>query len=460
MKKILLTAIVAVLSFGILTVEGTSSQSQLKIATFQFDATPPLGTPLCAGACLPAKKIVDRLSARGIILLTDGLPIVLCSVDWVGIGNTGHDAWRDALAKAAHTTAARVAIHTVHQHDTPVCDFAAEKLLASHGLGGTMTNDAFVRKTIARAAGAVRESLKNVQCVTHLGLGTAKVDRVASNRRILGPDGKVKYVRFSSCRNKPAIDAPEGVIDPNLKLISFWNGDKPLVSVTYYATHPQSFYCRGAVSADFVGLARSLREATLPDIVHIHFNGAGGNLAAGKYNDGSPPRRLELAKRLAQGMSDAWEATEKQPITARDIKWKVKPVKLPVRDTLLNENALLKIIDDPNSKLKLRIRAARDLTWKRCCESGHKIDLACLQMRNAYILHMPGELFVEYQLAAQDMRPDDFVCMAAYGDYGPGYICTEIAYSQGGYEAGPPDRVGPQAEKILMEAMAELLSDK
>ena len=31
---------------------------------------------------------------------------------------------------------------------------------------------------------------------------------------------------------------------------------------------------------------------------------------------------------------------------------------------------------------------------------------------------MPGELFVEYQLAAQQMRPNDFVAMAAYGDYG------------------------------------------
>ena len=29
---------------------------------------------------------------------------------------------------------------------------------------------------------------------------------------------------------------------------------------------------------------------------------------------------------------------------------------------------------------------------------------------------MPGELFVEYQLAAQKMRPDHFVCMAAYAD--------------------------------------------
>ena len=70
---------------------------------------------------------------------------------------------------------------------------------------------------------------------------------------------------------------------------------------------------------------------------------------------------------------------------------------------------------------------------------------------------MPGELFVEYQLAAQDMRPGGFVAMAAYGDYGPGYIGTRIAYSQGGYETGPVSLTSPDVEDVLMPAMRELV---
>ena len=70
---------------------------------------------------------------------------------------------------------------------------------------------------------------------------------------------------------------------------------------------------------------------------------------------------------------------------------------------------------------------------------------------------MPGELFVEYQLAAQKMRPDDFVSMAAYGDWGPGYIGTKIAYSQGGYETGWVSRVAPEVEDVLMPAIRDLL---
>ena len=83
---------------------------------------------------------------------------------------------------------------------------------------------AHVRKTIDLAAAALSESLADPQKVTHLGVGVAKVEKVASNRRILGEDGKVKYVRYSASRVPEAVAAPEGVIDPLVRVISFWNG--------------------------------------------------------------------------------------------------------------------------------------------------------------------------------------------------------------------------------------------
>ncbi len=103
-----------------------------------------------------------------------------------------------------------------------------------------------------------------------------------------------------------------------------------------------------------------------------------------------------------------------------------------------------------------RVRAAEDLAWVRREAAGHRIQLSCLKLGPAYILHMPGELSVEYQLAAQKMCPHDFVCMAAYGDYGSGYICMAAQYSQGGYEP-TASRVGPNVESVLFAAMRELL---
>jgi hypothetical protein len=74
---------------------------------------------------------------------------------------------------------------------------------------------------------------------------------------------------------------------------------------------------------------------------------------------------------------------------------------------------------------------------------------------------MPGELFVEYELAAKQMRRDLFVAMAAYGDYGSGYIGTAVAYEQGGYETGPrASHVAPGVEAVLMGGLRELLRDE
>jgi hypothetical protein len=105
-----------------------------------------------------------------------------------------------------------------------------------------------------------------------------------------------------------------------------------------------------------------------------------------------------------------------------------------------------------------RVLAACQLAWLRRCQRGDKTDIGCLTLGRARVLHLPGELFVEYQLAAQELRPDLFVAMAAYGDCGPWYIGTEIAYEQGGYETTPPSSmVAPQVESILMGAIQKLL---
>ncbi|HEY2840865.1 MAG TPA: hypothetical protein VGJ26_17040 [Pirellulales bacterium] len=433
-----------------------AADKPLWIATFKVDATPPVGSPLCDGAVLPVQTVDDPLSARGLVLLTDGEPIVLCAVDWVGIGNSGYDAWRQALADAAGTSVHRVALHTLHQHDAPGCDFLAEKFLADAKLSGAMFDVAFARRTIQATADAVRESLKHPRAVTHLGLGRAKVDRVAANRRVLGPDGKVKHVRWSFTENAEARAAPEGDIDPWMQSVSFWDGDKPLVDVTYYATHPQSWHNKGAVSGDTIGLARAQREREEPEVTHIHFNGASGNITVGKYYDGTRESRAELAGRLADGMRASWKSVKRQPIAAADVGWRFEPVELPVSPWMV-ETELKTTVADATKPSKERVRAAMDMAWMTRCREKRPIDLSCLRLGSAYVVHMPAELFIEYQLAAQRMRPDATVLMAAYGDYGPGYIGTEISYTQGGYETGIASRTAPQVERVLTEAMGKLL---
>ena len=433
-----------------------AADAPLRVATFDADVTCPPGTPLCDGLCPPAKEVVDPLTARGVVIIGAGRPIVLCAMDWVGVGNSGYDGFRDALARAAGTSRERVAVHCLHPHDTPGCDFEADEVLAAYGLGGKLFDPAFARKAIERVAAAVARAVQHPRTVTHIGVGKAKVEKVASTRRVMGPDGRVKYVRYSATRDAKIRSEPEGLIDPFVQILSFWDGETPLASLSYYATHPQSYYGQGGVTCDFPGLARGLRDKALPGVLHLHFDGAGGNVTAGKYNDGNPVNRMILAQRLAEGMREAYEHQQKFQVTPVAVEWRVQPVALPL-SKLYNSKDLKAQVADEKTPTNRRLQLARALVWARRCEAGEKIDLTCLRIGPAYVLHMPGELFVEYQLAAQRMRPDSPVLMAAYGDYGPGYIGTAVAYTQGGYEVGPVSRVAPEAEDVLTGGIRELL---
>lgn len=434
------------------------AQSTIKLAPFDVDATPPLGSAM---AYDPVKRVDEMtLRCRGIVILGAGEPIVLCAVDWIGIANGGHDYFRAELARAAGTTPGRVAVHSLHQHDAPGCDFTAEQIIKELGIEGySRFSGDFHRQVIQRAADAIRASVTNAQTVTHYGYGEAVVKDVASNRRVeMLPGGRIGRMRGSSCKVPELIALPEGLIDPVVSLLSFWNGDKPVAVLSFYACHPQSYYRLGIPSPDFPGLARFIRGQDVNMALHVHFNGAGGNVAAGKYNDGTQSTRMILATRLAAGMREAYEKTTKVPVTALDIGWDSVPVTLPLAAHLNEADLIAKLKATPP---KGYISYADQLAWMRWSKAGHQIDIRCLRVGDTRMVQMPGELFVEYQLAAKKMRPDLHVMMAAYGQYGPGYIGTAAAYPQGGYEVGPTSsNVAPEVEEVLTGAMKKLLEAK
>ena len=433
----------------------SNKTTSLKVGAFSFNATPQIGSPV---AYAMTRSIQDSLYGKGIVILSDQQPIVIGVVDWLGIANEGLERWKLAIAEAAGTSMDRVSIHAVHQHDGARSDFTTADILEEYGLGGWRYDPEFLNRTISNGARAVKQAMQQAQPVTHLGFGQAKVEKVASNRRIMGEDGKVAIIRWSRSTDSAAIAAPEGLIDPWLKSVSFWNEKEPIVNLNYYTTHPMSHYGQGDVSSDFVGIARESREKAL-GFTQVYFSGAGGNITAGKYNDGSPERRYVLADRVEKAMELAWEATVKVPISANDLVWNTTEVTLPLGAHLVEED-LVGILENGEADSLERFTAAKHLAWLHRTEQHQKTTISALNLKKVWLLNLPGELFVEYQLAAQKMRPGDFVCTAAYEEYGPGYICTEVGYGQGGYEDSErASRVGPAVEGVLMSAISEVLSD-
>ena len=423
-----------------------------QLAVFREDVTIPLGHACMGGGISPATEIVDPLYVNGVVLSGPDKPVVFVAVDWCEIRNDAYDHWRNALAEAAGTDREHVLLASVHQHDAPVVDYEAQRLLDEVGLDKSLCDVAFARQCVDRVVAAMKEALKTPRPVTHYGIGMAKVEGVTSNRRVVLPDGTVSYGRGSATAD-PALRAlPEGIIDPYLKTLSFWDGDTPLAALSAYSTHPMSYYGKGGVSADFVGMARARRQAEMPEVFQVYFTGCSGDTTAGKFNDGNPANRPVLADKVYRGMVNAWNNTQRFPL--EQITLRMAPLNLvPKSFGGYAEEDAKAIVADTSAKTFTRNLAAMALSYRKRVSAGQPIDVPVVDFGKAKFLILPGESFVQYQITAQGMSPDAPVVTAGFGECAPGYIPTAIASAEG-YNDESWCWVEPGAEPLITEALS------
>ena len=426
----------------------------LRMATFQCDITPPVGKPIGLGFIAPAETVEHPLLAKGVVLKDAGGTYVLCAIDWMEVHNDSYDFLREQIAMAAGTTVSCVAVHCLHQHTAPAIDSSTQRIQLAKDNPRLLATIAYERETAKRIVSVIRQASKRMQPVSHIGTSQAKVDRVASNRRIARKDGSI-MTRSSSTKDPAQQAAPEGLIDPWLRTLSFYRDGKPLAQIHYYATHPQSFYGDARISYDTVGIARERLEQD-SGVFQVYFTGCGGDVAMGKYNDGSRKARTVLTNRIHDAMKRSVAGVTLE--AASPIRWQTLAVHFPPRrDPAFSAEVSRKQLADPQAKFIVHLKAAFNLAWIVRVEAQSPIELSCLTIGSVQLLHLPGEPFVQYQLAAQRMQKESFVLVAGYGDCGMSYIGGDRIYTdRGGYEqtyafSGP-------CEQLMLTSINRLLA--
>lgn len=194
----------------------------LSLAPFRFDVTPPMGHSLCGGWIPSVAAVDDPLEAIGLVLFGAGKPVVICAVDWTGLCNEAHVAWRTALALAAGTSPDRAAVQCLHQHDAPFVCLETDRIVREQGDLPPNVDPVFFNRCLERGRQAVAEAVKKPRRITHVAAAQAQVEQVASNRRILGDDGRVRTNRSVAPGSDDVRHLPAGVIDPWLKTVAFF----------------------------------------------------------------------------------------------------------------------------------------------------------------------------------------------------------------------------------------------
>src|SRR5690606_29169705 len=105
-------------------------------------------------------------------------------------------------------------------------DKTTENFLKAQGLDGKRFEGKYDLTLIGTIQNAIRSSLSDAQIITEIGIGKAPVYNVTD------------------------------VGDPDVTLLSFWNKDKPLSVLSFYAAQPQTLAVGEVANFNFLTKAR------------------------------------------------------------------------------------------------------------------------------------------------------------------------------------------------------------
>lgn len=434
-------------------------ENKMKIAPFKIDVTPETGTPIAYGI---NKKVDTPIYIRGVVIDDGESRAVLVSCDYIYIWGETWYSWRKIIAEAAGTSADRVFLHSIHQHDSLRIAPELNEILRER-FGTEQVPDKYMEATVGKLKTNISEAVKSGWLeVGKLLTAERRVKGLASNRRMIDENGKCYAMRFSMCSNEELKQQPVGVIDPLLRTIAFAdNNGKLLLAAHFYASHPMGAYGREMVCADIPGFALDYVRQQSPEVNNIYFNGCGGNITFGKYSfengDTSKEKNLAiLGEHLGRAIQKNLESLEEKPLGK--LSFKKVEFDFPLKPEI-TEAAMLEKINQAEAPGPVMTNIMR-LIIVRNWAKWYIAEISRMSIGNdVHFLSIPGETCVEYQLYAQQLIPEQFLACAAYGNGTYHYIPTAPMYDEGGYEPDFGAITTPDAEVVMKTAIHEALAD-
>ncbi|NLF72668.1 MAG: hypothetical protein GX575_26840 [Candidatus Anammoximicrobium sp.] len=397
-----------------------------RIGTAIADITPPLEAGILMssgrGAWAPFSGIRAPLHARVLLVQSGRRRVGLVSLDLLGLAGEavgGMPAFKERIAANADRVIAadELVLAATHTHSGP-------ESLALSELYTTQPFRDWVRSLAERIGAALAEAARSLR-PARLAAGVGRAPGLSENRRIRTGRG-ITVAR--AVRPTDTVFGPEGPTDDAVRVLAFWDAaDQPLAVLVNATAHPVYEMCLKQVSPDYPGELCRILEARHRGARVLFLQGAAGNVNPPSVSSGA-----EDAIRHAETLAGVVDRVLKQasPVPGSQLALRWRQVHLPARDRKGQPQA------EP-------LRAT----------------LGAVLLGEAALVLLPGEPFVEIGLAVAAASPFPLTAVAGYAEEYIGYIPTDRAFDNGGYETGPGrwSRCAPGAEGALREAAVELL---
>ncbi len=434
----------------------------LRAGAAMIDITPPPGTHLAgsgAGEHRPAQTVMDPLFAKAIVFEVGQRRVCMVILDLTIVTWDYTDQIRAVIGEHTGIAPEAIMVQATQTHSAPSlgyfmldADFPLETNEETEYLRGG--ERAYGDRVAAAAVEAAVEAVGKLRPV-RIGLGRGVLGDLAFNRRGIRRDGAIAMPKPLGREQQPFGIADicylEGPMDPEVGVCCVQDMDmRPLAFLLHYTCHPVNVFGNPksyrAVSADWPGAwTREMQQLFGSDAVPLVVNGCCGNINPWHpFDPDCRPDHRRMGRELAQ-MSERivhYMAFANNAALACS----VDKVGLPFREIpagrLREVNAILTENPHPPRQANSEVdrhwfRAASTRSVELCRQRDAKFpyEIQGFRIGDLGVIGLPGEPFVEGQLALKTNSAAPFLFPAHLTTHYVGYLPTRAAYARGGHEA-------------------------
>jgi len=389
------------------------------------EITPPLEVGFLMssvqGRWEPFRSVRTPLTARALVLECANERVALISLDLLGLHSKAVGGWarfKQAISRAAKTSVAanRIVITCTHTHSAPESSAVTD-------LYRTKAFQDWVSQLVPRIGKAIESAADGLKTIS-VRLATGELPGFSLQRRI-PRNGRI--VMSDSLQPISSELMKRTPVDRRVRSLQFRGSDGAnLATLVHAICHPVHEMCYPHVSADFPGELCSALKLSVEGMP-MFFNGAAGDVNPPTVSGGPTSARrhgVALGEMVKASVADAIE------ITPFPFIFSSRTVKLPTRSQ--------------NGKTSRTTIEGR---------------IAALRIGSLALLFIPGEIFIETAQQIEASSPFDETVIIGFAENSIGYVPTERAFEEGGYEIGPGkwSFLQSSAESIVKHEATKLL---
>lgn len=448
------------------------NKSEVLVGAGRVDITPAMGIQIAGGIGMhrPTEEIRGRLYADALVIRSQGKTICMVSAPPTNISRRFADSIRAECAALLATSPDAVAIHVTQSHSSPA---VGDNLIFDPSpripadlawvYGGDPNYNGPFHRGVVEAVKQAQASLRPATARA----GRAVDSRIAFNRRFILRDGSAA-MHPGTCN--PNVLQPEGPADPEIGMVIFDDDSgKAIAALLHFTCHPCHGYGKRWIHPDWPGAwGEAVRSQLGSGCIPVVMNGFCGNV---HHQDHLHPTQ-HLHDTIENMTGLLMEATTRavatlQPIAIDDVRFVSRrfpvPWRVPAKEEHAAATALLQAHPAPywvNGEIPWDwiLAVGMEQHVERCKTShSYSFEAQILRAGDVGMIAMPGEPFVEGQLALKLRSPIPYLFCSHASNDNPGYFPTRKAYEGKGYET--VGRFQPGCLELIIEHTAAMLRE-